>query len=127
MATLVDAATEYINANVVDTEGWSEADAAKKQRILNVAERTLTRQYSKYTIPDAAMYEFAAVLATVYSDAMVPAQRGVQAMSVSGVMSMNFRQGERSLSQLIPQTCRDIIGDANGVTLPSCRFGRLVV
>lgn len=127
MSTTVTAADEYINANVIDNEGWTESDAAKKQRLLTVAERDLTRLYSKYTIPDAAIYEFAAALATAYSDTMVQAQRGIQSTSVSGVVSTTFRFGTRDISQLIPQSSRDIIGDANGVVLPARRVGRMVL
>lgn len=127
MSLLVIAADEYIEANVIDTEGWSESDAVKKQRILNVAERTLSRLYQKYTIPDTAVYEYAAALSVVYSDTMISGQRGVQSTSVSGVMSITFREGDRSLVRLIPQISRDIIGEANGVSIPSRKFGRMVV
>ncbi|WP_440961266.1 hypothetical protein ACN6KS_02475 [Paenibacillus nitricinens] len=126
MSTTVIAADAYISANVIDTEGWTDSDAAKKQRMLNVAERTLIRYYSRYTIPDDAVYEFAAALATVYSDVMVQGQRGIQSTSLSGVTSMSFRDGTRELFRLIPQTCRDLIGDANGITLPARRVGRLI-
>ncbi|AIQ13633.1 hypothetical protein [Paenibacillus durus] len=127
MSTTVTAADTYITENVIDTEGWAESDAAKRQRLLNAAERTLIRYYSKYTIPDDAVYEFAAALATVYSDVMIAGQRGVQATSLSGVTSTTFREGQRELVNLIPQACRDIVGDANGVTLPARKVGRLVL
>ncbi|OMD21696.1 hypothetical protein [Paenibacillus odorifer] len=126
MSTTVIAADTYISANVIDTEGWADSDAAKRQRMLNVAERTLIRYYSKYTIPDEAVYEFAAALATVYSDVMVAGQRGVQSTSLSGVTSTSFREGSRELVSMIPQSCRDLIGDANGVRIPARRVGRLI-
>ncbi|WP_379161364.1 hypothetical protein [Paenibacillus sp. sgz5001063] len=126
MSTSVTAAETYISANVIDIEGWADSDVAKKQRLLNVAERTLIRYYSKYSVPDDAVYEFAAALATVYSDVMVQGQRGIQATSLSGVTSMTFRDGSRELIVLIPQACRDLIGDANGVKIPTRRVGRLI-
>lgn len=127
MSITITAADEYIKAHVVDIEGWEESDAAKKQRMLNVAERTLTQLYSKYSIPDAAVYEFAAAIATAYSDTTVQAQRGVQSLSTSGAMSLSFRNAPRELNQLIPQATRDIIGDANGVNLRPGKVGRLII
>ncbi|WP_153979256.1 hypothetical protein [Paenibacillus xylanilyticus] len=126
MALTITAADAYIGLNVIDTEGWEDSDAAKKQRMLNVAERTLNRLYSKYTIPDEAVYEFAAALSVVFSDTMVQAQRGIQSTSISGAVSVSFGVGERKLAQLVPQSSRDIIGDENGVKISAQRFGRLI-
>jgi hypothetical protein len=54
--------------NVIVIDDWTDSHDDKKQRLLNVALSTLTRVYPTYTIPDNAVYEFSAVLATAYND-----------------------------------------------------------
>jgi hypothetical protein len=113
MAVTIADADAYIGANVIDVEGWTDADDAKKQRILNVAFRTLSVKYPTYVIPDEAVYETAAAFATAFNDTMVQAQRGVQSFSLSGVASFNFREAARDLVDLIPQTALDLIAEEN--------------
>jgi len=113
MAVTIADADAYIGANVIDVEGWTDADDAKKQRILNVAFRTLSVKYPTYVIPDEAVYETAAAFATAFNDTMVQAQRGVQSFSLSGVASFTFREAARDLVDLIPQTALDLIAEEN--------------
>jgi hypothetical protein len=113
MAVNVTDANAYIAEWVVDNEDWQDADDAKKQRILNVASRTLSVKYPTYVIPDEAVYETAAAFATAFSDTMVQAQRGIQAFSLSGVASFTFRQVARELVDLIPQAALDLIAEEN--------------
>lgn len=115
----VTGADLYINANCIDVEEWLSADEAKKLRIVNVASRDLARFYPQYTIPDAAVYEFANVLATVYGDTAGIAQKGVVSTSVGGKVSVNFKDGTVSgpggdTRKFIPQAALDLISAANG-------------
>ncbi|WP_188068980.1 hypothetical protein [Brevibacillus brevis] len=116
MAVNITEADAYIAQWVIVTEDWADADEASKTRLLNVASRTLTVKFPKYTIPDAAVYETAAVFATVFNDTNKLAQQGVQAFSLSGVASFTFRYGPKELAELIPETAIDLLGDdpANG-------------
>lgn len=118
----VTEANEYISANCIDIEDWTDADEAKKQRIVNVASRTLAVKYSTYTIPDAAVYEFASVLAVVFNDTNRLAQQGIYGFTLNDVGTFTFKQSEvsgpgRDLAKFIPQTAFDIIGAENGVKL----------
>ncbi|WP_239613932.1 hypothetical protein [Cohnella mopanensis] len=132
MAQNVTLADYYINVNCIDIEDWADSDAAKKQRLLTVAERTLNVTYPKYTIPDTAVYEFANVLAIVFNDTNRLAQHGLTGFSVDKVGSFNFkdaRVGSPSddLRKFIPQVARDIIGAENGVNLAARRVGWTVL
>lgn len=122
MAITVNGADLYINAECIDVDEWVSADEAKKQRTLNVAARNLAVAYPKYTIPDAAVYEFTNVLITLFSDATRLAQQGVTGYAVSGVISLNFKDSAvnevgGNLRKYIPQSALDLIGAENGVTL----------
>lgn len=109
MAVSVSAADDYIAQNCIDVDDWNDSDSSRKQRILNVAARTLSTRYPDYTIPDDAIYEFANVLAIVYNDTNKLAQYGVKSFSLSGVASFNFDAAPKELWQLIPQTALDLI------------------
>lgn len=116
MAVNIPDADAYIAQWVIVTEDWTDVDEASKTRLLNVASRTLTTKYPKYTIPDAAVYETAAAFATIFNDTNKLAQQGVQSFSLSGVASFSFREGAKELTDLIPSTAIDTIADdpANG-------------
>jgi|GEM_PF-5995573 len=122
MAQNVILADHYITANCVDIEDWTEADTAKKQRMLNVAEKNLLRAYPKYTIPDEAVYEFANILTIAFNDTNRMARQGLTGFSVNGVASFDFKDAyvtgpDADLRRLIPQAALDIIGAENGVTI----------
>ncbi|GIP55252.1 hypothetical protein [Paenibacillus vini] len=128
MAQNVTLADHYITANCADIEDWTEADAAKRQRMLNVAERTLIRTYPKYTVPDAAVYEFANVLTIAFNDTNRLARQGITGFSVTGVANFDFKDAyitgpDADLRKLIPQTAIDLIGAENGITLSKRRVG----
>jgi hypothetical protein len=118
MAVNITSADAYIELNVIVIDDWTDSDEAKKQRLLNVAFSTLTRVYSTYTIPDEAVYEFAAVLAVAFNDTNIQKQNGVKQFSVSGI-SYTFDGGKDSVESLIPSVALDLIGKANGVSLGS--------
>jgi hypothetical protein len=118
MAVNIIDADSYIESNVIVIDDWIDSDEAKKQRLLNVALATLTRVYPTYTIPDEAVYEFAAVLAVAFNDTNVQKQNGVKQFSVSGI-SYTFDGGKDSVESLIPTTAIALIGTANGVSLGS--------
>lgn len=127
MALSITDANTYINGNVIEAEDWLEADDAKKQRILNVAQDTLVRRFPSYTIPDNAVYEFCAALAVAFNDTNKLAKQGIKSFSIDGVGSFSFKDGIPSdLTTLIPQKSYDLIGDANGVKLGRRRVGRSV-
>ena len=116
MAVNIVDATTYIESNVIVIDDWTDSDEAKKQRLLNVALSTLTRVYSQYTIPDEAVYEFAAVLSVAFNDTNIQKQNGVKQFSVSGI-SYTFDGGKDSVESLIPSVALDLIGKANGTSL----------
>lgn len=118
MAVNITDANEYIAANCIDIEDWESAEEAKKQRILNVASRTLTTKYPRYTIPDAAVYEFSNELAIAFNDTNRWQQQGIAAYSVTGVASYTFKDWAKSgVEAWIPQSALDIIGAENGVRI----------
>lgn len=121
MAVNITDANTYIQANVIDIEDWLDADNAKKQRILNVAATTLQRRFPQYTIPDEAVYEFAAVLAVVFNDTNRLKQHGIDSFTIDGVGSFKFRGGSADIEAHIPKTALAIIGGANGVKLSGGR------
>lgn len=122
MMVSVSSADIYVSANCIDIDEWAGADEAKKQRTLNVASRNLAVAYPKYTIPDAAVYEFTNVLITLFGDATRLAQQGVTGYTVTGVISLDFKDSAvnevgGNLRKYIPQSALDLIGAENGVTL----------
>lgn len=126
MALTIADADVYISANVLDIDDWMDADAARKQRLLNVANRTLVNRYSNYVIPDNAVYEFAAKLSAIFNDTNKLQQYGVKQFSMKGI-SMSF-DGKVSddYSVFIPADVLTMIGEANGVVLSARRVGRSV-
>lgn len=118
MALTLDDANDYIAANCIDIEDWTDADEAKKQRILNVASRTLTSKYPQYTIPDAAVYEFANELAIAFNDTNRLQIQGVASFGITGVANFTFKDWAKSgVEAWIPQSALDLIGAENGVSL----------
>lgn len=118
MATKVEDATTYINANCVLIDDWTDADDAKKLRIVNVAGRTLTDKYAQYTIPDAAVYEYANELAIAFNDTNTLRQQGVASFGLASVANFTFKDGQKTgLDALIPDVVYTLIGAENGVKL----------
>jgi hypothetical protein len=120
------AATAYIESNVIDIEDWVDADDDKKQRLVNVADKTLQKRYGQYTIPDNAVYDFAAALAVAFNDTNKLQQQGVAQFAIKGI-AFTFKDGvAKELDAFIPQSTIDLIGEANGVKLAKRRVGRSV-
>lgn len=115
-------ADSYIETNVIVVEDWADSDEAKKTRLLNVALSTLSRIYSQYTIPDNAVYEYAAVLARAFNDTNVQKQNGVKSFSISGI-SFTFEGGKDSIESLIPTAAIALIGKENDVDLGGATSG----
>ncbi len=115
----ISAADEYITLYCIDNEDWLDGDAARKQRIINVAERHLTHKYPKLTIPDNAIYEFSNELSIAFNDANKLQQQGVASFSLTSVASMTFKDWAKSgLDAWISDTVLDLISEANdGVSL----------
>ena len=126
MAISVFAADDYIELNVIDIEDWQDADDDKKQRILNVANRTINIRFKNLTIPDEAVYEFAAFLAGIFNDTNRMHRYGIKQFSIEG-MSFTFSSGTiASLAELIPESVVDIINSVNDVVVSFRRVGRSV-
>ncbi len=126
MALDIFEATAYIESNVIDIEDWVDADDDKKQRLLNVADKTLQKRYSNYTIPNDAVYDFAAVLAVAFNDTNKLQQQGVAQFAIKGI-AFTFKDiPAKELDAFIPQSTLDIIGEANDVKLSKRRVGRSV-
>ncbi|EJP81151.1 hypothetical protein WBU96_28325 [Bacillus albus] len=112
-------ATEHIDAYVISNEDWHDADEAKKVRLMNAADRTLTKKFKGNTIPDNAIYEFAAYLAIVYNDTNKMQQQGIASFSVTGVGSFTFKENNvssavgQSLNDLIPDSVIELIEEVN--------------
>jgi hypothetical protein len=128
MAVNLTDADLYVEQNIIDIEDWQDADIAKKQRLLNVADRTIANKYAEYVIPDSAIYEFAAVLAVAYNDTNRLNNHGIASFSITGVASFNFKDTQtRKLESFIPQSALDLISEANGgIKLGGLRVGRSV-
>jgi hypothetical protein len=126
MALTILEADNYISTYVIDVEDWEDSDDGRKQRLINVASRTLSSRYKDYVIPNEAVYEFVPKLATVYNDTYGMQQYGVQSFSVKGI-AFSFRNTEVDLSALIPPSAIAIIGEANGgIDFSKRRIGRSV-
>ena len=126
MAITTFDADAYIAEYVIDTEDWNDADDEKKQRILNVASRTLTTRFKQYSIPDNAVYEFSAYLAAIFNDTNKFQQYGVKQFSIKGIAFSFGNSTPSELNALIPQQVFELIGEANGVILSKNRVGRSV-
>ncbi|MEC0037246.1 hypothetical protein P4305_18810 [Bacillus thuringiensis] len=115
----IEAATEHIDAYVISNEDWHDADNDKKVRLMNAAGRTLTKKFKGNTIPDNAIYEFAAYLAIVYNDTNKMQQQGIASFSVTGVGSFTFKENNvksavgQSLSEMIPDSVVELIEEVN--------------
>ena len=115
----IEAATEHIDAYVISNEDWHDADDKKKVRLMNSADRTLTNKFKGNTIPDNAIYEFAAYLAIVFNDTNKMQQQGIASFSVTGVGSFTFKESNvnsaigQSLKDLIPDSVLDLLKEVN--------------
>lgn len=127
MAITIEDADTYIYSNVVVVEDWEDSDDNRKQRILNVAARELTAAFPDYTIPDNAVYEFSAVIATLLNDTNKYAQQGVKAFGLSGVANFTFEDAafNSDLTKYIPKTATDIINaDPDNEDKPPVSVGK---
>lgn len=130
----ISVVNDYIYSFVLDREDWEDAEEDRKLSYLNVSKQTLTRKFSKYNVPDTAIYEFAATLALIYNDTNKYQLHGVASFSVTGVSSTTFKEnnvktpGGIDLIDYIPSNVISIVGEANGVDLTSKkRLGRTVI
>lgn len=120
MVNITDA-NAYINANVIDIEDWTDSDDARKTRLLNVANTTLSTKFSEYTIPDNAVYLYANELAIAFNDTNRLNNQGIASFSITGVASFNFKETmKRDLETFIPKSALDLINaDPANADLPS--------
>jgi ABC-type tungstate transport system permease subunit len=121
MAATIQEANEYIASFFIDNSDWLKANEEKKQRILNVSNRTLSDKYADLIIPDEAVYEFSAVLAVIFNDTNRMNQQGVAGFSVTGVGSFTFKEtaAKASLEDAITPEVKKLIGKANDIELGS--------
>lgn len=109
----LEEASQYILFNTLDNEDFNDADETRKQALMNVASRTLTRKFATYLVPAEAVYLFAAVLASAYNDTNKLQQQGVAGFSVKGI-SFTFKDwAKKGLDALIPEEAVELINDAN--------------
>ncbi|MFJ9252174.1 hypothetical protein ABDH77_13710 [Bacillus pumilus] len=128
LAATVEGANDYINTFLVDTEDWIDADEEKKSRLLNRASSTLTRVFSKYIIPDKAVYEFVNVLAIAYNDTNRLNKHGISSFSITGVGSFNYKDTLRVEDEdLIPKESIVAIEEENDVKFGGKRIRRTVL
>ncbi|OIN67398.1 hypothetical protein BLD48_05770 [Exiguobacterium sp. KRL4] len=106
-------ADQYVNSYVADPEEWRDTAPEDKQRYFNIAERTLSGKFRGYVIPIDAVHDFAATLATAFSDTNKLRQQGVSNFSLSGAISVGFKDGAKELDQLITKHIRTMVADAN--------------
>ncbi|QVY62985.1 hypothetical protein [Cytobacillus gottheilii] len=117
MAWNLAEALEYIQLNTLDNEDYLDADETRQTALLNVSNRTLERKFSGKTIPDEAVYLFAAVLGAAFNDTNKLQQQGVAAFSISGI-SFTFKDwAKRPIDHLIPSEVYELVGEANGEKL----------
>lgn len=110
-------AREYVTYNAIDNEDFLDADDTAVMRFLNVAQRTLTRRFKSYRVPNEAVYLFAAVLAWSFNDVNKLAQQGQASFSVKGINTTFKDWSRKGLDALVPQEVLDIIADENGIDL----------
>lgn len=106
-------ADQYVNSYVADPEEWRDLTPEDKQRYFNIAERTLGGKFRGYVIPVDAVYDFAATLATAFSDTNKLRQQGVSNVAIAGAISVGFKDGAKELEQLITKHVRSMVADAN--------------
>ncbi|MDP4549843.1 hypothetical protein Q9251_03000 [Alkalihalobacillus macyae] len=125
-------ASDYIASNVIDNEDWIDSDEERQNRIFNVANSTLVRKFKGKVIPDAATYEFCAVLAVVYNDTNKLQQQGIASVSTTGIESVVFKQGNvkhagsNSADEFIPPIVYELIEDENGSVNNGSKWGSTV-
>nr|WP_182502974.1 hypothetical protein [Peribacillus huizhouensis]MBA9027522.1 hypothetical protein [Peribacillus huizhouensis] len=110
-------ATEYIRLNTLDNEDFIDADDTRKTAVLNVSKRELTRKFNGCTIPDEAVYIFAAVLASAFNDTNKMQQQGVAGFAVKGV-SFTFKDwAKKPVESMIPPEVYVMVGAPTGRTI----------
>ncbi|MGM0807513.1 MAG: hypothetical protein ACQET8_22670 [Bacillota bacterium] len=125
-------ADDYINLNVIEVDDWVKADDTRKERILNVATSTIQRKYPHYTIPENAIYEFCATLASLFNSTNKLQMQGVTGLTIDGVSAFQFNDKKTSffdkdIADYIPKSSLHLIGQENGVNLSSgLTVGRMV-
>ena len=107
-------AREYVRYNAIDNEDFLDGDETQQVRFLNVAKRTLTQRYRNMTIPNEAVYLFAATLNANFNDTAIMAQRGIASFNVSGI-GFTFKDwAKKELSGFITEEITTLIEEANG-------------
>lgn len=104
---------DYITYNAIDNEDFLASDSTAQTRFLNVALRTLQREYKNYVMPNEAVYLFAAVLNANFNDTTVQAQRGIASFSVKGITYTFKDWALKDLSEFISEDVRNLVIEAN--------------
>jgi hypothetical protein len=144
MAISLTDASKHIESFVIDNDDWVDADETKQQRILNVAERTLSDYFDEkvtklvavklnkpiedvtkddYVMPSESVYELAAVLSRVFNDTNRMQQQGLAGFSITGVGSYTFKENNvkgaagEQLDAFITKEAIKYIEKANGIEI----------
>lgn len=128
MAISVENATLYMEQFCLDIIDWEIIDDTRRQRYLNVANRTLLDKFQGLIIPDEAVYETANSFSITFNDTNRLQFQGIDTFSIVGLGSFEFRkptvknQGNFNLSDYIPKTAIDLINQANGIASSDSRI-----
>lgn len=126
MPTVSDADV-YVTAYVPSAyDDWTALTETAKQAWLNVAARELSARFEGYTIPDAAVCEFAAALSVAYNDVNRFARQGVKSLNSKGT-SFTFESTGGDYWRHIPQAATWAINsDPANADLPKVSAGRRI-
>lgn len=124
MSLSIEQASDYISQYVINIEDWLDADDSTKQRLLNVSQRTLESKFPKHYVPMEAIYEYSAVLSTIFNDTYKGNQYGVKQFTIDG-MSFTFN-GNTNIEELIPNIVYELIGIGNNLSSNTVRVGRMM-
>lgn len=109
----LNAATNYVKFYAIDNEDFLAADEDTQKKLLNVAERVLTRKFKGLTIPKNAVYLYAAILGAIYNDTNKMAQQGIASFSISGI-SFTFKDwAKKDITDFISDDVTELISEAN--------------
>lgn len=107
-------ASDYIRLNTLDNEDFLDAEDDRKTALLNVSKQTLDRKFAGKTIPNEAVYTFAATLGAAFNDTNKLQQQGVASFAIKGI-SYTFKDwAKRPIDDLIPPEVYTLVGATPG-------------
>lgn len=121
MSISLQACNDYIEQFCLDIIDWQIVEDDRRQRYLNVANRTLADMFENLIIPDEAVYETANAFSITFNDTNRLQQHGIDTFSIVGLGSFEFRkptvhnQGNLNLKDYVPKIAVDMINKANNI------------